>query len=232
MSISAANNNSPAHIFAQFDRKNAVGDHGKKHQSSEDMFLKLMVTELRNQSPTKPLDNKDMLAQLAQFSAVSGIRNLQKTMVNLADSLMSNQALQAASLVGRHVLVAGDKVHLGEAGKFAGAVELAAPAKHVVVGVYDGSGHLVKQIKLGHKPAGMADFSWDGKNEAGKKMPAGIYSVRAEEPATGNGKPQHLDTLVRDRVASVTMGQRGGEITLGLADGGGAVALSKVREIS
>jgi hypothetical protein len=70
---------------------------------SED-FLTLMVAQLENQDPTKPLDNMQFMGQLAQFGTVSGIQELNEAFGGLSAALGSNQALQAASLVGRDVV--------------------------------------------------------------------------------------------------------------------------------
>ena len=73
----------------------------KKTDLGQTDFLNLMMTELKNQDPTKPMDSSSFLGQLAQFGTVSGLANLQTSFDSLKTSLVSNQALQAASLVGR-----------------------------------------------------------------------------------------------------------------------------------
>ena len=71
-------------------------------------FLTLMISQFRNQDPFEPMDNGDFLGQLAQFGTVSGIENLNSAFAGLAGSIQSEQALQAANLVGRDVLAATD----------------------------------------------------------------------------------------------------------------------------
>ena len=73
-------------------------DSGKLGQEE---FLRLMITQLKNQDPTKPLDSGEFLGQLAQFGTVSGLADLKSSFTELAGSLVSNQALQAA---GRSLL--------------------------------------------------------------------------------------------------------------------------------
>lgn len=196
----------------------------------ENTFLKLMVTEIQNQDPTNPVDSQSFLAQLAQFSSVSGIQSLQKTVTGLAGSLTTSQSLQAASLVGHNVLVPATQATLPSSGQLSGAVDVSKAAQQVVVGVYSPSGQLVKQVDLGAQSAGLAGFTWNGTDNKGAPMPAGTYAIRAE--AIVDGKAQAMDTLANTRVNSVTLGSNGGSITLGLADGLGSVGLSKVRQIS
>lgn len=193
-------------------------------------FLNLMVTELQNQDPTQPISAQNMLAQLAQFSTVSGVQNLEKTVTSLASSLGTNQSLQAASLVGRKVLAPSSQASLPASGSLQGAVQLASPAQAVTVGIYGSNGVLVRQLNLGAQSAGLANFSWNGTNAQGTQMPAGSYTIKAE--GVVNGKTQALSTLANQQVSSVTLGQNGGPVTLGLANGAGSIDLSKVQQIS
>jgi hypothetical protein len=78
----------------------------------QEQFLKLMITQLNNQDPFKPLESGEFLGQLAQFGTVSGIQDLQQSFQGLAGSMQSNQALQAAGLVGRSVYVPAQEAWL------------------------------------------------------------------------------------------------------------------------
>lgn len=236
MSLSATSQ-SPASVYQQLGLTttsstasgSASGTTGM-NSLGESTFLKLMVTELQNQDPTSPLNSENFLAQLAQFSAVSGIQSLQKTVTNLATSLSKTQTLQAAALVGRNVLVPASQLALPDKGGISGAVDLTSPAQKVVVGIYGSNGELVKQIDLGMQGAGLADFSWDGTNDQGQRMPAGTYTLRAE--GIIGGKNEGLSTLAYAPVNSVTLDKQSGGVTLGLGDGVGQVDLSKVRQIA
>ena len=89
------------------------GDEGELGQEE---FLRLMITQLENQDPFKPLESGEFLGQLAQFGTVSGLAELQTSFEGLASSLVSNQALQAAGLIGQSVLAEGGTGHY-EAGQ-------------------------------------------------------------------------------------------------------------------
>ena len=235
MSISTTNSAS-ANIYQQLGLTgNSSSTSGSSTTSGSgaldaSAFLNLMVTELQNQDPTQPIDAQNMLAQLAQFSTVSGVQSLESTVSNLAGSLSTTQSLQAASLVGRQVLVPASQANLPSSGTLNGAVSLSSSAQQVSVGIYDSSGVLVRQIDLGTQPTGLAKFSWDGNNSSGTPAPAGVYTLKAE--GVVNGQTQALSTLAEEQVGSVTLGQSGGAITLGLANGAGSVDLSQVQQIS
>ncbi len=192
-------------------------------------FLKLMMAQFKNQDPTKPVDNAEFVAQLASFGTVSGIRELNDSFGRLSSSFNSNQALQASSLLGRDVLVAQSAGALAAGGTLSGAVDVPSGAGAVAVQVVDRFGAVVRTLPLGQPPAGLASFTWDGRDEAGLPAPAGTYQLRAQ--AQVGGRTQAVDTLVQAAVESVTLagGSRG--VTINLR-GLGTVSMADVRQIS
>ena len=191
-------------------------------------FLSLMTAQLKNQDPTKPMDNNEFMSQMAQFSTVSGINDLNKSFANFAGSLYSNQALQAAGLVGRQVLAPTGAGRLVAGGSIGGAVDLPANAAQVSVNVYTPSGELVQRVQLGSQPAGLAYFNWDGVAADGTPLPPGVYKITAD--AQIGGQDTAVDTLVAARVQSVNIGKDASSLTLNLS-GLGTVDFSTVREI-
>ena len=198
-------------------------------------FLELMITQMNNQNPLSPHDNSDFVAQLAQFSSVEGLERLN----NSFNSFMSNNALQASSLVGRSVTVESDTSTLVKGGIIAGSVDLTYPTNDMKVSVYDSAGALVQQIPVGEVPKGEAVFRWDGQNlelngdlldwEAGDNA-AAAGKYRFEITATQNGKSEALDTSLSANVNSVTIGENGALI-LNLA-GIGAVDAKDVKQFN
>ncbi len=200
----------------------------KSAKLGQDEFLKLMVTQLKNQDPMKPLASGEFLSQIAQFSTVTGIQDLEASFKTLSGSLYSNQALQASSLVGRTVLVPSAGGLLPSGGSLTGAVDLTAGTPQLTVGIYDGSGQLVRRMALGTQAAGQVSFSWDGRTDAGTQAAPGVYRMKAE--AEVGGQSVAMDTLVASRVESVVLGQPGGGIQLNLT-GLGGVDFAAVRQI-
>src|SRR5690349_5722545 len=84
---------------------------------SEDRFLKLLVTQMQNQDPLNPMDNAQVTSQMAQINTVTGIDKLNTTVQGLNSQFVQMQALQGASLMGKGVLVAGNKMTMAEDGK-------------------------------------------------------------------------------------------------------------------
>jgi len=191
-------------------------------------FFELMVAQLKNQDPLKPLDSNEFLGQVAQFTTVRGIQDMQKSFADLAATLGSSQALQASTLVGREVLVPGSDGYLAATGALAGTVQLPESTRGLTVTVYDASGQVVRQIGLGAQAAGEIEFSWDGITAAGKRATPGLYSVSATVDV--EGEKLVAETAVLARVESVTLGRGGSEMQLNLA-GLGSVGLGGVRQI-
>lgn len=199
----------------------------KRNDLGMNDFFKLMITQLKNQDPMKPMENGEFLSQIAQFGTVSGIDKLNKTFEGLASSLTSGQALQAGNLVGREVLVPGGVAAFAPGMPIRGVTTLDASAADVVLHIYNGAGALVRDLSLGGHKAGDVQFSWDGVTNAGTYAPAGPYYVQAE--AVSGDKAHAVDTQVYATVASVNLGDKNG-LTLDLA-GLGTVPFSSVREI-
>lgn len=195
----------------------------------QDAFLKLMITQLKNQDPFKPLQSGEFLSQLAQFSTVAGVRDLQSSFRDLSTALVSNQALQASALLGRDVLVNRSSGFLTAGGTLSGAVDLPSSASSVVVNITDANGQLVRQLNVGAHAKGLADYAWDGTLADGTAAAPGIYKVAAQLQV--DGKTQSAaGVLVNARVESVTLGADQSGLTLTL-QGLGDIAFSDVRQI-
>jgi len=198
----------------------------RKELGQED-FLELMTAQLKNQDPLKPMENGDFLAQIAQFSAVEGIGDLNESFTGLSDSLVSNQALQATNLVGRSVLAPTGVAALAQGGSIRGTVELPAASGEVVVNVYDQAGQVIRRLELGTQASGPADFKWDGLKNDGTFASPGNYFISAE--ASIDGQFESVETLLASGVRSVTLSNSGG-LLLDL-DGIGSLDFSEVRQI-
>ena len=134
-------------------------------------FLKLMVTQLKNQDPFKPMESGDFLTQIAQFGTVSGVQDLQKSFQDFSSNLFSSQTLEAASLIGREVTVPADQGIYVEGEGLRGAIDLPISANDVTLNVYSASGELVRTMHMGQHESGMLSFEWDGMDDAGNALP-------------------------------------------------------------
>ncbi|MEN8178129.1 MAG: flagellar hook assembly protein FlgD [Pseudomonadota bacterium] len=192
-----------------------------------DDFMNLMVTELTHQDPFKPMENTELATQISQFATVSGIDDLNTSFSNLSSTITSDQALQAANLVGHEVLVASNVGSLTHGGSLKGSVDLPSSAGNVKVRISDATGALVRELELGSHEGGALAFSWDGYNDSGDYMPAGNYQVTAQ--ATIDDVEMAPSVLVAAQVESVSMGGADG-VRLNLT-GLGQVSINDVVQI-
>ncbi|MFJ3076629.1 MULTISPECIES: flagellar hook assembly protein FlgD [Pseudomonas] len=193
----------------------------------KDAFLQLLVTQMQHQNPLDPQDNSEFVAQLAQFSSLEGITNLNDSVTSITNAMASSQALQASSLVGRSVVVQNDKAVVDTADSFNGQFVVPQAISEAKVTIKDKDGNTVKTIELGEQKAGYADFIWDGTNAKGEKVEPGTYTFAAS--TTVDGKAVQMNTLLPAKVTSVSFNATG-EMVLNLA-GVGKVSLSDVQTI-
>lgn len=195
------------------------------NELGQEEFLELMITQLRNQDPFKPLESGEFLGQLAQFGTVQGLAELNTEFASLAESLVSNQALQASNLVGRDVLIQSSLGVLGEEG-IGGAVEVPDSTSAVQIEVTDTAGAVIQTIQLGPQAPGLARFNWNGLTTTGPAA-EGIYNFRAQ---FFNGREmQDVPVYTQANVSSVTFGTQGLSLSL---RGLGEVPFTAVKEIS
>lgn len=188
-------------------------------------FLRLMTEQLKNQDPLKPLANAEFLGQLAQFSTVQGIDNMQGSLGAVASVMESDQALRAASLVGREALVEVSTVTLQPGAPLRG--EITAPsAGPVSIEIVDSSGAIVRRTSVNAPSSGPMAWEWDGKDDAGNPSTGGTYTVRA---SIGTGdRAEALGVRVAARVDSVSIEPQG--LVINLA-GLGSHPLSAIRRV-
>ena len=207
--------------------KNSTSSAGAVNSSTEqqDRFLRLLVTQMKNQDPLNPLDNAQVTTQLAQINTVSGIEKLNTTVQGLSSSLLQSQSLQSASMIGREVYATGSYLNLTD-GKAIGGVDLKQDADRVYVSIADATGVVVRRIELGAARAGMSAFQWDGKTDAGTTAPNGPYVFQLTAARGNTVVP--VEPVTQARVEGVSLGSGG--MTLNL-QGGGTIGYADVKRI-
>lgn len=189
-------------------------------------FLTLMTAQLKNQDPFNPTDNTQMIAQMAQFSSVAGISQLNTTMSSIATKLGATTASDAMSYVGKTVLTAGDTAYARTSGGIAGAVEVGDTATDVDVTISDKSGNVLKTLSLGAQKAGTVSYDWDGQLADGTTA-TGPFTVKAA--ASNSGATVDSTSLVWAPVESVSLPSSGDPVLS--VTGVGSVKLADVRSV-
>lgn len=147
-------------------------------QEATDRFMTLLVTQIKNQDPTNPMDNSQMTSQLAQLSTVSGINQLNDTVSSLMTNIQASQSLQASAIIGKTVSVQSDilnKTTLGSSSPF--KVDFPSKADSVSIDVVNQAGNVVRTLDVGTQSSGIKDFSWDGLDANGSPALVGNYKL-------------------------------------------------------
>ena len=190
-------------------------------------FLTLMTAQLKNQDPFAPVDNTQMVAQMASFSQLSGITEMNATLSGIADKLGATSTADALAYVGHNVLTEGSTAYGRTSGGIAGAIELDGDTTGLTVTISSADGQVLKNVDLGTQKKGTVQFDWDGKTDAGADAGAGPFTVTAS--ASKNNAAVTSRTLVWAPVASVAIPASGAaQLTVA---GIGTIPVTAVREV-
>ncbi len=146
-------------------------------QLGQNDFLKLLVTQLKNQDPLKPMDNTAFVAELAQFSqldqSTKQVQLLEKSIAQQTDAMQYT----LLPMIGRNVQVEGSLIDLKDGpAKLTYALE--REASTVRVTIQDKQGKAIRILDLGTQSAGKQEVQWDGRNQNGQLMPNGTYQYQ------------------------------------------------------
>lgn len=137
-------------------------------------FLQLLVTQLKNQDPLKPTDNTEFVAQLAQFSQLDQSAKQAKLLQQSLDAQTASLQYTLLPMLGRSISLDSPLIQLGE-GPASISYALEKNAATVRINMLDQQGQVIRTLDYRDRPAGQNLSEWDGKNQNGTFMPAGIY---------------------------------------------------------
>lgn len=144
----------------------------------KDAFMKLMLAQMKNQDPTNPMQSHEMAAQLAQFSSVEQLGNINESLNELKQAQKPQESFQALNFIGK--AVAGDSAKIarirGDKGHDV-SFKLPSDATDVSIKIKNPNGDLIRTVALKNQKAGDNAWSWNGLDENGKAAPAGDYSL-------------------------------------------------------
>ena len=180
-------------------------------KSSQEMgkqdFLTLFTAQLKNQDPLDPVKNEAFVAQLAQFSQLEALTNMQTSMDNLVKGMTSQQLNTSASLIGHKVPVADGLAPLQQGGSLDASINLPDGASGVTLTVQDSMGRTVQQLIGGAQNPGTAKLNWDGLDAMGNPAPTGYYKLSAT--AVVNGKTTAVPVNTMATVQSISVASDG-----------------------
>lgn len=150
-------------------------------------FLELLIAQLQNQDPLNPADSSEFTAQLAQFSSLEQMTNMNHTLTSIGESLGANNNFQAVTYIGKQVVAEGSGLLVESDRIDPILVSLDTDASNLNVNIYDDSGAFVRRIEAGSVEAGSHSLAWDGKNSLGNTVSEGwyAYEIQAEDSDGG-----------------------------------------------
>lgn len=221
-----------------YDASNIIGkaekdlyDQERFTGSSEldkDDFLTLLVVQMQNQDPMNPMDDKQFTSELAQFSSLEQLTQINAGVTSLGETTAHQEMVNAASYIGKNIRAVGDNLSIHEDGTVSTMYyKLADNASDVYMNIFDANGNIVRTVNLGEQSSGEHEFQWDGQDWKGKDLPEGVYYVAlAAESAEGDAIL--TQTEVSGEVVAVQYA--GGYHYLRLSDGR-VVAFQYVNEV-
>lgn len=179
--------------------------------ATQDRFMTLLITQMKNQDPLNPMDNAQVTSQMAQLSTVTGIDKLNSTVTSLMSNMQTGQSYQAANMIGHNVLVPGSAVTTTGTGGYFG-IDLPIGADKLSVTIKDSAGSTIRTLNLGAQEAGSLPLKWDGFADDGSVAKTGNYKF--EITATTAGQSVAADSLNYAEVMSVSNSTSGVKLNL------------------
>ncbi len=180
------------------ERTPKAENHG---QLGKEEFLKLLITQLQNQDPLNPMDDKEFVAQLAQFSSLEQLTNISEEVKAIKESSTQDLA-GAVGFIGKEIKASGDQVSKNGEHVSTLYYSMDEPAVRMFFNIFDSQGNIVRTVEMPARQAGEYEFNWDGKDYSGAEVPDGNYKISMAAEGV-HGQPVMIDTQVSGKVTGV-----------------------------
>jgi len=167
-----------------------------------DAFLTLLVTQLQNQDPLNPLESQDFTAQMAQFSSLEQLFDVNESLATIHETIAASEKENALDYVGMEVKAAGNTLYKDADNMDQGSYYIENDAD-VVISIFNADGAEIRRIEVGYQDKGEHDLAWDGRDENGNVMEDGIYTygISAHDQA---GSDVYSTTYSKGKVTGVS----------------------------
>ena len=226
----ATDNITASSLIKNVSRYEDVKDQAKR--TNEEMgkqdFLTLFTAQLQNQNPLEPVKNEAFVAQLAQFSQLEALTNMQTSLDSFVTSMSGERMLGSAALIGKKVAVTDTPTQLIQGGVIEGSIDLPMGASGIQVNVHDSQGRLVQELVAGPQTPGNMPVQWDGLDAADNPVPTGLYRLSASAVVNGQNVKVPVSTL--STVRAITSNPADGSVSVEV-DGGKSMLLTDVKRV-
>jgi flagellar basal-body rod modification protein FlgD len=193
----------------------------------KDAFMKLLLTQMKHQDPTNPMQSHEMAAQLAQFTSLEQLQNINTNIEGLKKAQAPSHNFEALSLIGK--AVAGDSAkidRMDEADSHPISFSILQDVQKAEIKIKSADGRVVRTLELSNLKTGKNEISWNGKLDDGSTAPKGAYNVVIEAKG-GDGRKINADTQFQGIISGVNFTAQGPVMMIGKQ----AVALKDIKEI-
>ena len=166
-------------------------------------FLHLLITQLQHQDPLNPAESTEFTAQLAQFSSLEQLSNINENLKNMELFQESITNSQAVSYIGTHITAQGNSVEVKDDQPAECHFELAEDANLVAISIYDANGAFVNTFETDSLSAGRQTAIWDGTDSNGNAVAHGVYRFEVQA-ADVNNEGVDITPLIRTLVTGVS----------------------------
>ncbi len=200
---------------------------GKGDELDKEAFLMLMVTQFQYQDPLNPSEDTDYVAQLAQFSSLEQMMNMNESMDSMVESQNRQISINAASFIGKEVVAQGYGISVTDGESSHVSYGSDADIASGTINIFDANNNLVATVALEPSAAGVHDFDWNCKLADGSLAPNGVYSF-AISAQDANGETVITQAQVSGKVTAVS---NYNNVQYLLLEDGRVVSLDEVTEI-
>ena len=209
---------------SNIDSRQSTQTYGKQTLDQTD-FMNILLTELRYQDPSEPMDSKEFAVQLTQFSSLESLSNINSTLDDLLAYQQSMQNATVTNMIGKTVTVVGNSSYLNGTADM--SYNLADDAASVKIIIKDEAGKVLRSDDLNAQNAGSQSYSWDGKDDLGNDMPLGNYTFEIDA-LDSLDNPVGVTTKSLGKVTNIAFE---GGVTYLVLDGNKRVFLSDIESI-
>jgi flagellar basal-body rod modification protein FlgD len=176
--------------------------------------MKLLVAELKYQDPMDPIQNRDMVAQLASLTSVQKLSGIDQKLAGLQRGALEGASLESANLIGKTVTAKINRLTVDSLGVSTGGYGLPTDADSVKVAIVDSAGQVVQTLDMGKQAAGNKTFDWDARDVSGRRVANGKYSFQVTATNSA-GAPIIAKTEVSGPVSEVRYSNGAPEVVVG-----------------
>ena len=203
------------------------GDVANSNELGKNDFLQLLVAQLEAQDPLDPQSAEDFSAQLAQFSSLEQLTNVNENLTQIESFEQAVNNASLVNLIGKNVDSPGDRIDFKTGETQTLNFSVSEEAAQVEVNIFDSTGQLVTTLGLSNQSAGNNQAIWNGKDAAGKPVPSGAYTFQVKAQ-TLDGEEIPAQSFISGKITDVVFDKDGAQAIIN----GQKTAVSEISRVS